>query len=62
MIAAAALLFAGSSSAQMMGGLGMGSMGSQPGSGLARNTMMAGIPGYGMDLGPYSRECSNLSG
>lgn len=54
MIAAAALLFAGSSSAQMMGGTGMGLMGSQPGSGLARNTMMAGIPGYGMDFGPYA--------
>lgn len=54
MIAAAALWLAGSSSAQMMGGVGMGSMGSQPGSGLARNTMMAGIPGYGMGFGPYA--------
>lgn len=55
-IAAAALLLASSSSAQMMGESGMGSMGSQSGSGLARNTMMAGIPGYGMDFGPYAPE------
>lgn len=55
MIAAAALLLlAGSSSAQMMGGARTGSMGSQPGSGLARNTMTAGMPGYGMDFGPYA--------
>lgn len=54
MLAAAALLLAASSSAQMMGGPGMGSMGSQPGSGLARNTMMDGIPGYGMNFGPYA--------
>lgn len=54
MIAAAALLLAGSSSAQMMGGTGTGWMGSQHGAGLARNTMMAGILGYGMGFGPYA--------
>jgi hypothetical protein len=46
----------------MMGGPGMGSMGSQLGSGLARNTMMAGVPGYGMDFGAYAPGMLELLG